>query len=537
MWETINYFWYVRKSTDVEDKQVSSLEDQENMIKKKAELLWINIVYIFSESESAKAPWRERFNEMVARIGKWEAKWIISWKLDRITRNPVDTWTIQYMLQTWKIDKIITNDREYNPVDSWLLFSVETWMSNQFILDLKKNVKRWMDSKTERWVFCWKAPEWYINNRLEKTIELDIDRFDIVRKMWDFMLTWNYSVPKITEIAFNSWWFRRKNRWKSWWHPITVSWMYKMFTNVFYTGCFNWNWEVKQWTHKTMITHEEYNRVQLLLWRKWRIFNSQKHEFAYTWIIKCWVCWASITATEAKRQNNIYTYYHCTRKIKNNPCKQKYLKIDKLEEEILKLLDDINILPECREWCLDILKRDTQKEREEQALIKKNLQLNLKKQKSDLERILWLCIRWIISEEEYVSNKSKIEEDIKMSESKIIEFDKNWNYWNDITEEVFDFSSKVKNAFINWNIGMKKIILASLWKNHSLKDWKLNIEFYPWLEVIKKDLKPLCDKNFKSEYSRKLLTKRQTQVLNQEIILWYSHGELNSDPSLEKAVS
>jgi len=38
-------------------------------------------------------------------------------------------------------------------------------------------------------VFCGKAPEGYINNRLDKTVEIDIGRFEIVRKIWDLMLT------------------------------------------------------------------------------------------------------------------------------------------------------------------------------------------------------------------------------------------------------------------------------------------------------------------------------------------------------------
>ncbi len=119
----IKYFLYARKSQESEDRQVQSLEDQINIMKKKAEYLWITIVNTFIESKSAKAPWREEFNKMIAQIYEWKAKGIISWKLDRLSRNPIDTGTIQYMLQTWLIDKIITNDRDYNPVDAGLLFN------------------------------------------------------------------------------------------------------------------------------------------------------------------------------------------------------------------------------------------------------------------------------------------------------------------------------------------------------------------------------------------------------------------------------
>ena len=70
---------------------------------------------------------------------------ILCWKLNRLTRNPVDTGTLQYMLQRGRITKIITNEREYQLADSGLLFSVETGMANQFILDLSKDTKRGLE--------------------------------------------------------------------------------------------------------------------------------------------------------------------------------------------------------------------------------------------------------------------------------------------------------------------------------------------------------------------------------------------------------
>lgn len=79
---------------------------------------------------------------MMDRIDKGEAKGILCWKLDRLTRNPVDSGRIQWLLQKNKLEKILTSDREYYQVDSGLLFSVETGMANQFIIDLSKNTKR-----------------------------------------------------------------------------------------------------------------------------------------------------------------------------------------------------------------------------------------------------------------------------------------------------------------------------------------------------------------------------------------------------------
>lgn len=120
---------------------------------------------------------------MIERLQKWEATWIVSRALDRLTRNPIDTWTIQFMLQRHKISKIITNNRDYCPDDSGLIMSVETWMANQYILDLIKNVRRWLNSKYEKGIRPTLAPLWYINDRNNGWLAVeDPERWHIIRK-------------------------------------------------------------------------------------------------------------------------------------------------------------------------------------------------------------------------------------------------------------------------------------------------------------------------------------------------------------------
>ncbi len=144
-------FLYARKSTESEEKQVQSIEDQKNYWMRRASDMGLDIIEIFSEEKSAKAPKKRTvFYEMLERMERENVRIILCWKLDRLTRNPVDTGTIQYMLQTGKMDRIITSDREYRPVDAGLPFSVETGMANQFIMDLRKNVIRGMDGKMQR---------------------------------------------------------------------------------------------------------------------------------------------------------------------------------------------------------------------------------------------------------------------------------------------------------------------------------------------------------------------------------------------------
>jgi len=67
------FFLYARKSTDVEDKQVRSIEDQIAELRAFAKQENLNIVDIFIEKQSAKIPGRPIFGEMLKRIESGEA--------------------------------------------------------------------------------------------------------------------------------------------------------------------------------------------------------------------------------------------------------------------------------------------------------------------------------------------------------------------------------------------------------------------------------------------------------------------------------
>jgi len=108
----IKYFLYARRSSESEDRQMASIESQTEELKKLSKENSLNIVEIFSESKSAKAPGRPVFNEMVERIQKGEAQGILCWKLNRLARNPIDGGQISWMLQENVIEHIQTYGRD-----------------------------------------------------------------------------------------------------------------------------------------------------------------------------------------------------------------------------------------------------------------------------------------------------------------------------------------------------------------------------------------------------------------------------------------
>ena len=149
--ENIKYILYARKSTEDQKRQVQSIDDQVKILTELANRLDLEIIDTITESKSAKEPDnRPGFSKMMDRIKKGEAKGILCWKIDRLTRNPVDEGTIKWLLQKGIIQSIQTYEKEYLPEDNVILVGVESGMANQYILDLSKNVKRGSKSKAEK---------------------------------------------------------------------------------------------------------------------------------------------------------------------------------------------------------------------------------------------------------------------------------------------------------------------------------------------------------------------------------------------------
>ena len=169
----MRYFLYARKSTDVEDKQVLSIEGQLTELRALAKSEALEIADEFVEKRTAKMPGRPVFNEMIKQIQKGEAEGIICWKLDRLARNPVDGGQISWMLQQNIIQHIRIHDKSYYPSDNVLMMSVEFGMANQFIRDLSTNVKRGLRAKVKRGEFPSSAPVGYLNDVRMKTIVVD----------------------------------------------------------------------------------------------------------------------------------------------------------------------------------------------------------------------------------------------------------------------------------------------------------------------------------------------------------------------------
>jgi site-specific DNA recombinase len=520
------YLIYCRKSSEAEDKQVLSIESQLNELKRLAERLNLQVVGVLTESQSAKSPGRPVYNEMLKTIERKKVDGIICWKLDRLARNPIDGGQIIWMIQKGVIKHIQAFDRSYYPEDNVLLMNVEFGMANQFILDLSKNVKRGLKTKVEKGWIPFTAPFGYLNDKSKdkgkKEIIKDSERYDLIKRMWEMMVSGKYSPPKILNIAINEWGLRNPNG-----GNISRSTIYYIFTNPFYYGWFEYPRGSGNWyrgSHEPMVTQAEYERVQTLLGSKGNS-RLKKRSFAYTGLIRCGECGAMITADEKNQiicsmckhkfsSNNRhecpkcktqiedmespvvlhYVYYHCTKR-KDPNCSQKTIEVKNLEAQINQYLSDIQILEEFKEWSIKYLRKENDKEIQSRETIissqRKAYDTCIKK----LDNLFQLKISpmnadgSLLSDEEYAKRKTELFKEKTRIQELLGDTDKRVERWLEVIERAFDFACHAKHWFTNGTTQTKATILRAFGSNLTLKDKKLVVELKNPLMAIKNVVK------------------------------------------------
>ncbi len=524
------YFLYARKSSESEDRQVQSIEDQIDRLKALATQLKVEIVEIYEEAKSAKQPNnRPLFLEMLKRIEQGEAQGVLCWQINRLSRNPVDSGTLQWMLQKEIIQSIQTIDREYRPTDNAVVLSVESGVANQFIIDLRKNTIRGMESRVAKGWMPNMAPLGYLNIKDDEgrgIIGQDPERFPLVRKMWDLMLTGSHSPQRIVEIANNEWGFRTRKMRRIGGKPLGESTIYRILNNRFYAGMISSRKEWLPGSHEPMVTSDEFDHVQKLLGKPGQA-RPQKRTFAFTGFIRCGECNCLYTAeTKTKRikgtgEIKSYTYYHCTRKRKDVTCSQRACVSDvALEKQVEAELAKMTILPEFRSWALESLGKDHEKEVGARSSIYESLQCAVLATQGQLDNLTRMRVRDLIDDEQYASERDRLREEIGKLKQEIEKTDCRAERWLELTEQVFDFATYAHSAFLRGGIQTKRNIMMALGSNPTIINGKLNVEPHPWLVPIIDCYKSMNLDNVGLEPLKIASTKQRTDTISDVSSMW-----------------
>ena len=477
----MKYFLYARKSSESEDRQVASIESQIAELERLARREGLEIVTTLFESKSAKAPGRVVFNEMIEKIYKGEVQGILCWKLDRLARNPVDGGNINWMLQQGVIQHIRTFEKSYYPTDNVLMMSVEFGMANQFLRDLSQNTKRGLRARVEKGVMPAPATLGYKNDKYAergtKTILPDPERFDTVRRMFDLMLSGNYTVMEILRMVNEGWGFKTPQGKK-----LGKSTLYNILSKPFYYGMFEYPIGSGNWVkgiHKTMITEEEYDQIQFLLGRKGRP-RPKSHIFDFTGMMRCGECGGFITAEEKfkKQQNgNVhhYIYYHCTKR-KTPKCTQKCVETKKLEAQIEQKILSLRIPPEFHVFGMKWFRSEFAKESAGRNAVidtqQKEYKLCLKK----IDGLIDMRASGLIDDNDFNTRISPLKHDKARLEELFVDTGDRVNKQITVADEMLQFVRDAANKFNNGSLEIRRRILSTLGQNLVLTNRILSID-------------------------------------------------------------
>ncbi len=508
--QQLRYFLYARKSSESEDRQMASIEDQIKEVNKIAKELGLNIVGVFSESKSAKAPGRKVFNDMLLKIEKGKADGILCWKLNRLARNPVDGGKISWMLQQNIIQHIQCYGRDYKPTDNVLMMQVELGMANQFVKDLSVDIKRGARAKAERgWNPSPILPIGYMHNKdsrgkvHQKEITIDKSRYLIVKRLWELMLTGDYSITKIKREGDKLGLVSNNKR------PYVIATYHKMFSNEFYCGYFYWKDENKdriryKGKHRIMITQEEFDRVQYSIRNKKRPTRPKKYNYHYTGLFTCGECNSAITAErkfqvrctfcrnkfscmhredcpKCNTKINIMKdptvidviYYRCTKR--KQKCSQKFITQNDLEKQLLEILKGIEIEQDFYDFMLNEIRILNQKNENSNLQQINTLKKRISELNNRLRSLTLMRADNEISKDDFKTMKKEANASITSLENEIKQLDYKKNHWFEIARDYLNLSLNARNIIKKEDAFIKKTLLSKLGSNQILLDKKLYI--------------------------------------------------------------
>lgn len=346
--EELTYCLYARKSSESEERQMLSIDSQIKEMQALAEQQGFTVAEVRQESHSAKASGvRPVFNQLTAdiRAGKFNA--ILTWAPDRISRNAGDLGVIVDLIDQGLLKEIRTPSQAFtnSPNDKFLLMILcsQAKLEND---NRAKNILRGMKSKCEMgWRPCM-APLGYLNQRYaprgSKTVLVDPVRAPIIQEMFEKVVYEGVTGRALLRFLNRERGLKTRKE-----KPLTLSMLYKILENPFYCGEFEYprgSGKLYKGGHDPIISKELFLKCRERMTVGPKIPYGTK-DFAFTRALRCGHCGHGITASErVKKYKNgttqSWVYYHCTNR-REVPCQCKYLREDRLIEQLTKVVDEL----------------------------------------------------------------------------------------------------------------------------------------------------------------------------------------------------
>lgn len=425
------YVIYARKSSEDEDRQVLSIGAQVSELEALAGLRGIVVSRVFEESQSARRPGRPKFNEMMELVDKRKIDGVLCWKPDRLARNMVDGGRVIDALDRAVLIEIISPGRSFrNTSDDKFMLNLDFSMSKKYVDDLSDNVRRGNRAVLQSGRTTGVPPIGYLKeaplDRLHgrgagRTVK-DPVRYPLVAELFRRFLTGAYSVPELTVFARDTLGLRSRGTRRFPPGPVCMTGMYFLLRNSFYAGFLKHGGEVYRGDHDAVVTKKEFDRVQTLI-RRHDAPRPQEHAFLFRGFMRCGSCGRVVVGEEHwnRRYGIRYVYYRCGRKrLPGSPvCTEPYVRQSDIERGISQVLARLTLPQSLLDWTFAKIDAMAASTRATSRAVQEALERERSGKERELERLLGLYTRGVLSETEYVNARMAIFAEISRLDQEI----------------------------------------------------------------------------------------------------------------------
>jgi len=446
------YFLYARKSTDVEDKQVLSIEAQITELRAFAKQEGLHIAEEFIEKQSAKVTGRPIFNKMISRIENGDANAILAWHPDRLARNSVDGGKIIYLLDGGKLaDLKFPTFWCDNTSQGKFMLNIAFGQSKYYIDSLAENTRRGLRQKVKRGEYPGVAPIGYINDIRVKSIVIDKKKSPIIRRAFELYAQNNSRLEDISNFLAQhgilSSGGKRINR-------DRISFI---LSNPFYIGLFCYVGEVHEGKHQSVVSKKIFDKAQEVLKERGRPHHKVKNEpQAFCGLMRCSECGMGITAEKQKG----HIYYRCTKRRGN--CSQPYIREEELNRQLSQLLQKFSLRPDWAAEMRKMLERDKTEATQSAIAFVQEAREKIRAIQVKLQRLLDGYLEQVIEQETYRSEKAKLLSEKKSLEEQTINLEQKRTGWLEPMAEWIKKAENLPKIAQEGNLFEKKVACRTL---------------------------------------------------------------------------
>ena len=456
------FFLYARKSTDVEDKQVLSIEAQLAELRAFAKTEGLNIVEEFIEKQSAKIPGRPIFGAMIKRIEHGEANGILAWHPDRLARNSVDGGRIIYLLDCGHITalKFPTLWFENTPQGKFML-NIAFGQSKYYVDSLAENTKRGLRQKVRRGEYPSLAPIGYINDVRTKTIIVDKKKAPIIRRAFELYAKNGSRLEDISNFLAQNGILSSGGK------RIKKDRISFILSNPFYYGHFRYAGEIHEGKHQPIVSKKIFDRVQEVLKERGKPQKSKNEPQPFCGLLRCGSCGMMITGEyRVKKQKNgnvhEYVYYHRTKKNKTIKCSEPCIRQEELDKQLSSLLQKFSLRPDWAAGLRKMLEKDKKEAAQSSTAFVQESRNRIRTITMKLQRLLDGYLEQDIEQEIYRTEKAKLLSEKKSLEEQIANLEQKWTGWLEPMEEWIKEAENLPKIAQEGNLFAKKVACRTL---------------------------------------------------------------------------